>query len=91
MTKDADNQVRGTTHEGEATEPGKTYNPMEDNSCDPSSKAADPQSIPIGRPISSSDYARLKERAQRGSLPPGENAQEDPREDKAADRGENNG
>lgn len=90
MTEDANKKVRwkGKVQEGEVTEPGETFRPTGGHSDDSSTEAVDSQSIPIGRPISSSDYDCLKEAARSGSPTPHKNAQEDPRESSTSDRGE---
>ena|SRR5215216_1758410 len=89
MTDD-DKKVRWKVQKGKVTEPAKTFNPTEDNSDDSSTEAVKSQSIPIGRPISSSDYARLKESSRSGSPTPHKDAQEDPREGSKSDRGTKN-
>jgi hypothetical protein len=83
-------QASWTTHEGKSTGRGKPFNPTEDDSCDSSAEADDSRSVPIGRPLSSHDYNRLKERAGNEAPLSGGTAQEDPRDKSATNEGENN-
>lgn len=85
MAKDVDKQASWTTaHEGKPTERGKPFNPTQDDLSDSpveAEEADDAQSVPIGRPVSSHLYNRLKELARNEAPLTGGTGQEDTQED----------
>jgi hypothetical protein len=67
-----------TTGETASAAAGRAMNPASLPADKPAPEPVDPEPIPIGLPVSETEYRRLKEAARKGTKPPASCAQEDP-------------